>query len=88
VIRIIDGPLAPVSCASVTAFRLCSDCPNPDDCSIRWAMQKVRDATAGVLDSCTLADALGKRPVAYRARGLGKAVPSTRARRRAPTYVE
>jgi Rrf2 family protein len=67
VIRIIDGPLAPLPCASVTAFRLCSDCPDPHGCSIRWVMQRVRDATAGVLDECTLADALEKRPVAYQA---------------------
>jgi len=63
VIRIIDGPLAPLPCASVTAFRLCADCSDPHRCSIRWLMQRVRDATAGVLDSCTLADAVGKRPV-------------------------
>jgi hypothetical protein len=36
-------------------------------------MQKVRDATASVLDDCTLADALGQRPAAYRAHDLGKA---------------
>jgi Rrf2 family protein len=63
VIRIIDGPLAPLPCASVTAFQLCADCPDPHRCSIRWLMQQVRDATAGVLDNCTLAEALGKRPV-------------------------
>lgn len=63
VIRIIDGPLAPLPCASVTAFRLCADCADPRRCSIRWLMQQVRDATAGVLDSCTLADAVGKLPV-------------------------
>jgi Rrf2 family protein len=68
VIRVIDGPLAPVPCASVTAFALCADCPDPHHCSIRWVMQQVRDATAGVLDHCTLADALGKSPVAHRSR--------------------
>jgi Rrf2 family protein len=62
VIRVIDGPLAPLPCASVTQFRLCTDCPDPHQCSIRWVMQQVRDATAGVLDGCTLADALGKVP--------------------------
>jgi Rrf2 family protein len=66
VIRIIDGPLAPVPCASVTAFRLCTDCPDPQHCSVRWLMQQVRDATAGVLDNCRLADALGKSPTMRR----------------------
>jgi len=65
VIRTIDGPLAPLPCASVTAFQLCADCPDPHRCSIRWLMQQVRNATAGVLDNCTLADALGKRPVTH-----------------------
>jgi Rrf2 family protein len=69
VIRIIDGPLAPLPCASVTAFHECPDCPKPDQCSIRWLMQRVRDATAEVLDNCSLADALGKKPVTRRAGG-------------------
>lgn len=73
VIRIIDGPLAPLPCASVTAFQLCSDCRDPHGCSIRWLMQKVRDATAGVLDECTLADALGQRPTVYRGGAFGRA---------------
>jgi Rrf2 family protein len=65
VIRIIDGPLAPLPCASVTQFRLCADCSDPPRCSIRWLMQRVRNATSGVLDECTLADALGKVPRAF-----------------------
>ena len=89
VIRIIDGPLAPLSCASVTAFQLCPDCRDPHSCSIRWLMQKVRDATAGVLDKCTLADALGQRPATHRARALRKAAsPKIRTPRRATTYAE
>jgi Rrf2 family protein len=89
VIRIIDGPLAPVPCASVSAFQLCSDCPDPHSCSIRWLMQKVRDATAQVLDECTVADALGQRPAAYQARGRRKAAATKAAvAGRAPTYAE
>ena len=78
IIRIIDGPLAPVPCASVTAFHLCPDCPIPQRCSIRWLMQQVRDATAGVLDNCTLADALGKRPAPRRGSSLKQRSPKTR----------
>jgi Rrf2 family protein len=78
VIRIIDGPLAPVPCASVTQFRLCADCSTPRRCSIRWLMQQVRDATAGVLDNCTLADALGKVPRAHHPdRAAGRIVRET-----------
>jgi Rrf2 family protein len=88
VIRIIDGPLAPLACASVTAFRLCSDCPDPHNCSIRWLMQRVRDATAGVLDECMLTDALGKRPLASQAADLSKEASKAQAARRMPGYAE
>ncbi|MBV9288206.1 MAG: Rrf2 family transcriptional regulator, partial [Hyphomicrobiales bacterium] len=29
IVRILDGPLAPIPCASVTAFRICDDCSDP-----------------------------------------------------------
>lgn len=58
IIRIIDGPLAPVPCVSQTAYRLCEDCPNEETCAIRRVMFQVREATVRVLESTTLADAL------------------------------
>lgn len=57
-IRSIDGPLAPIRCASLTAYRPCEDCPDPDGCAVRSLMTDVRDAIAGVLDQRTLADQL------------------------------
>ena len=65
-IRAIDGPLAPIPCASLTAYRPCADCPEPEDCAIRKVMRQVRDATAAVLDGTTLAQ-LTANPVAARA---------------------
>jgi Rrf2 family protein len=65
VIRILDGPLAPVPCASVTAYRKCRDCADEETCGVRLVMKQVRDATAGILDHTTLADVAvgrGKRP--------------------------
>lgn len=66
IVRIIDGPLAPIACASVTAYRPCPDC-NVKKCPVRMSMRKVRDAASGVLDNLTLEDALEtdleKRPV-------------------------
>ena len=56
VIRILDGPLAPVPCASVTAYRKCDDCVDEETCGVRSVMKQVRDATAGILDHTTLAD--------------------------------
>jgi Rrf2 family protein len=55
VIRTLDGPLAPIRCASRTAFEACSDCQDPEDCLVRLSMTEVRDAMAEILDNMTLA---------------------------------
>jgi Rrf2 family protein len=54
IIRLIDGPLAAVSCVSQTAYAPCDDCPDEKDCAIRWIMKDVRDSTASILDNTTL----------------------------------
>jgi Rrf2 family protein len=59
VMRVIDGPLALAPCASRTAFRRCKDCPEPEACEIRATLIEVRDASAGILEACTLASAVG-----------------------------
>lgn len=58
VIRILDGPLAPIGCVSKTAYQKCSECPyaNKPQCPVQQVMGTVRDAIAGVLDHYTLAD--------------------------------
>lgn len=56
IIRIIDGPLAPIPCVSQTAYAPCRDCLDERTCAIRSAMREVRDATAKILDGITLAD--------------------------------
>ena len=58
VVRLIDGPLAPISCASVTAYRRCS-CPDEAHCGLRMLMVDVRNAIANILDNYTLADVVG-----------------------------
>jgi Rrf2 family protein len=57
-IRIMEGPLAPLPCASETAFRPCAECIDVDSCGTRIIMRQVRDATAEVLDRTSLADLL------------------------------
>lgn len=54
VIRAIDGPLAPVRCASVSAYEPCRDCPDPDACAVRALMRESRDALSHVLDRRSL----------------------------------
>jgi Rrf2 family protein len=59
-IRAIDGPLAPLRCASLTAYRPCEDCPDPEACAVRGLMREVRGAIAGVLDARSLQDQLAR----------------------------
>lgn len=55
-VRLLDGPLAPIGCASRTAFTPCVDCDDISGCLIRKAMTEVRDAVSDILDARTLAD--------------------------------
>lgn len=58
IVRMMDGPLAPVPCVSKTAYRRCDDCNDEKTCEIRKVMARVRDATADVLDNTRLGDAV------------------------------
>jgi Rrf2 family protein len=55
IVRLFDGPLAPVPCASQTAYLACADCQDEATCGVRLAMKEVRDATARILDHTSLA---------------------------------
>lgn len=55
VVRLIDGPLAPIGCVSHTAYEKCS-CPDEEHCGLRMLMLDVRNAIAGILDRYSLAD--------------------------------
>ena len=54
IVRILDGPIAPIRCASVTAYRPCYDCVDPATCALRLLMGDVRDAMSEVIDKRTL----------------------------------
>lgn len=60
VIRILDGPLAPIACVSKTAYQKCSDCPYGEQgevvCPIQSVMLHVRNAIADILDNYKLSD--------------------------------
>jgi Rrf2 family protein len=58
VLRVIEGPLAPIPCVSQTAYMRCQECRDERACGIRIVMKDVRDATARILDSTTLGDVL------------------------------
>ena len=71
VIRIMEGPLAPMPCVSETAYAKCTECKDETICGIRLVMQDVRDAMVGVLDRISLAD-LVKRTQQMIARSQGE----------------
>jgi Rrf2 family protein len=54
VIRVLDGPLAPIRCASRKSYQPCTDCRSVARCAVRLAMLEVRDAVASILDRTTL----------------------------------
>jgi Rrf2 family protein len=55
IIRILDGPLAPIRCVSQMAYEPCG-CPDERTCGLRMVMGDVRNAIADILENTTLAD--------------------------------
>ena len=58
VIRLTDGPLALLPCASRNFYKRCEDCPDETACTLRQVMARVRNEVSVILDRTTLADAL------------------------------
>jgi Rrf2 family protein len=59
VIRLVEGPIAPLPCASETDFRKCDECLDDRFCGTRMVMRRVRDAMAEILDRTSLAQVCG-----------------------------
>jgi Rrf2 family cysteine metabolism transcriptional repressor len=53
VIRVMDGPLAPSDCVSVTAHEVC---PREAFCGLKGLWKETRDAIARILERTTFAD--------------------------------
>src|ERR1043165_3351817 len=58
VLRLIDGPIAPLPCLSKIAYRRCADCQDESTCEIRHVFAGVVQAQRDVLDHTTFADAV------------------------------
>jgi DNA-binding IscR family transcriptional regulator len=54
----MEGPLAPLPCASETRYKKCDECPDAETCATRIVMKEVRDAVAKVLDNTSLEEAV------------------------------
>ncbi len=56
VLRVIDGPIAPLPCLSKTAYRRCPDCKSEVDCAIREVFGDIYATTLLMMEGMTLAD--------------------------------
>jgi Rrf2 family protein len=57
VIRLIDGPIALVPCASENFYARCDDCHDEASCAIRRVMARVRASAVAILEKTSLAQA-------------------------------
>jgi Rrf2 family protein len=55
VIRLLDGPIAMLPCASLNFYKKCEDC-NELTCGLNHLMKEVRDASLAILENRTVAD--------------------------------
>ena len=59
IVRILDGPLAPIGCVSQMAYESCG-CPDERTCGLRLVMLDVRNAISNILDNITLTDVINR----------------------------
>jgi Rrf2 family protein len=74
IIRVMDGPLAPIECVSVTAHEVC---PREKFCGLKGLWKETRDAIARILEGTTFADLADRTRRARAVAGSG-----SRARRK------
>ena len=60
ILRIFEGPLAPLPCLSRQAYRQCEDCVDERTCVIRREFGRSYEASRAVLDNRTIGDALSE----------------------------
>jgi Rrf2 family protein len=56
VLRVLDGPIAPVPCLSRTAYQRCAECRDEATCGVRLVLREAHAASVQVLESTTVAD--------------------------------
>ena len=60
VLRVLDGPIAPVPCLSRTAYQRCNECANEATCSVRLVLREAHEASVKVLENTTIADMINR----------------------------
>jgi Rrf2 family protein len=70
IVRLLEGPIALVPCASINFYARCGDCHDEESCAIRRAFAMLRDQSAELLEGISLAEA-----ASWEVRGYDKAMP-------------
>ncbi|MBL8894813.1 MAG: Rrf2 family transcriptional regulator [Rhizobiales bacterium] len=72
VLRLLDGPFAPLPCLSKTAYRRCDDCADEASCDLRRVFGEVYGKMLNVFETQTLASALKESDRKAGSRGAAK----------------
>ena len=59
-LRLVDGPIAPLSCLSRTAYKKCADCRSEAACELRMAFDKPYADYLATLEGTTLAQVMAQ----------------------------
>ncbi|MBS1635799.1 MAG: Rrf2 family transcriptional regulator [Bacteroidetes bacterium] len=60
IIRLTDGPIAMIPCASLNFYEKCDDCEDETVCGLRKVMTELRTASLAVLSANSIADIIKK----------------------------
>ncbi|MFN0293834.1 RrF2 family transcriptional regulator [Pedobacter helvus] len=60
ILRLTDGPVAMLPCASLNFYHKCDECKDELTCGIRSAFIDVRDATLKILGETSIADVIAR----------------------------
>ncbi|MEY4461232.1 MAG: hypothetical protein RL429_1221 [Bacteroidota bacterium] len=60
ILRVVEGPIALLPCASHRFYEPCAACPNPQACALQDALVQVRNETVHALKSISLADLVAR----------------------------
>ncbi len=64
IVRLMDGPIARVSCASAFHYRSCEECHDEATCSIKQVYLKIREEELKILSNTSIADLIRSEQVA------------------------
>ncbi|NMD01349.1 MAG: Rrf2 family transcriptional regulator [Bacteroidales bacterium] len=60
IIRIFDGAIALLPCATYKYYEKCTKCNNDDDCGLRNVVKEIRDKTVAIMKELTLQDVIDR----------------------------